>query len=144
MKQSKFWLKLVGTAFLLHVVLILLSIVEVVIYSYIISPGKDQSFYNAHATITGPWVSAIFGSLFMFFLVKRFIKRFSAQQLTYAIWLPVIYLAIDLVLFFVSGYKFNDFAYQFVLATIPKIVASALAYFIYSGRNHQVRNSKTF
>ena len=143
MQQSKFWPKLIGTAFLLHVVLILLSIIEVVIYSYIISPGKDQVFYNAHASITGPWVSAIFGSLLMFFLVKRFIKRFSSQQLTYAIWLPVIYLAIDLILFFVSEYKFNDFAYQFVLATIPKIVAVALAYFTYSGSNHQGRNSKS-
>lgn len=135
MKQNKFWLKLIGTAIMLHVVLILLSVIEVVIYSYIISPGKDQAFYNTHATITAPWVSAIFGSLIMFFLVKRFTKRFSLQQLTYVIWLPAFYIAIDLILFFVSGYEFKHFAYQFVLAAVPKIVAVLLAYFIYSRAN---------
>ena len=132
MKQNRFWLKLIGTAILLHVVLILISIAEVAIYSYFIAPGKDRAFYNTHATIAGPWISAIFGSLLMFFFVKRFVQRFSQQRLTYAIWLPAIYIAIDLIFFFVSGYEVSDFAYQFVLATIPKIVAAFLAYFIYS------------
>ena len=132
MKQKRFWLKLIGTAILLHVVLILLSIIEVAIYSYIISPGRDKAFYSAHATLAGPWISAIFGSMLMFFFVKRFMKRFSRQQLTYVIWLPAIYIAIDLIFFFVSGYEFKDFMYQFVLATVPKIIAVLLAYFIYS------------
>ncbi len=132
MQQKKIWFKLIGTAILLHVVLILISIIEVVIYSYIISPGKDQDFYSTHANITGPWISGIFGSLFMFLLVKRFLKRFSRQQLRYAIGLPAIYLAIDLILLFISGYELKDFVYQFVLATVPKIVAVSVAYFIYS------------
>jgi hypothetical protein len=143
MKQKNFWLKLIGVAILLHILLILISILEVVIYSYFIAPGKDKEFYNTHATISGPWISAIFGSLFMFLLVKRFTKRFSQQQLTYVIGLPTIYIAIDLIFFFVSGYEFKDFAYPFVLATVPKIVAVALAYFIYSSSNHQDRNSKS-
>ena len=117
---------------MLHVVLILLSIIEVAIYSYIISPGKDQAFYNAHATVTAPWISAIFGSLLMFFLVRRFIKRFSQQRLTYAIWLPAIYIAIDLIFFLASGYEVKDFGYQFVLAAVPKVVAVVVAYFMYS------------
>jgi hypothetical protein len=137
MKQNKFWLKLIGVAILLHIILILLSIIEVAIYSFIILPGKDQAFYNAHATLTGPWISAIFGSLLMFFLVKRFLKRFTKQQLTYAIGLPAIYLAIDLMLLFVSGYQLKDFLYQSVLATVPKIVAVSLAYFIYARGKHQ-------
>jgi len=135
MRQKNFWLKLIGVAILLHIVLILISILEVVCYSYLIAPGKDDEFYNTHATISGPWISAIFGSLFMFLLVKRFTKRFSQQQLTYVIWLPTIYIAIELVFFFVAGYAFKDFVYPFVLATIPKIVAVLLAYFIYSKTN---------
>jgi len=135
MRQKNFWLKLIGAAILLHIVLILISILEVAIYSYLIARGKDEAFYNTHATITGPWISAIFGSLFMFFLVKRFTKRFSQQQLAYAIWLPTIYIAIDLIFFFVAGYEFKDFVYPFVLATIPKIVAVLLAYFLYSRAN---------
>ena len=33
MKKNKFWLKLIGVAILLHIVLIALSILEVAIYS---------------------------------------------------------------------------------------------------------------
>lgn len=139
MRQKKFWLKLIGIAILLHIVLILISILEVAIYSYLITPGKDKEFYDTHATISGPWISAIFGSLFMFFLVKRFTKRFSQQQLTYAMGLFVIYITIDLILVFASGYEFKDYAYSFVLAAVPKIVAVLLAYFIYSANNHQSR-----
>lgn len=144
MKQNKFWLKLIGTVFLLHVVLILLSIIEVTIYSYLIVPGKSKEFYNTHATISGPWISAIFGSLLMFLLVKRFLKRFTKQRLTYTIGLPAIYLAIDLILVFVLGYQLNDFAYQFVLAAFPKIAAVLLAYFMYSRGNHEGRKLNTF
>src|SRR4030095_10538059 len=136
MKQNKFWLKLIGAAILLHVILVVLSVTEVAIYSYFISPGKDQALYSAHATITGPWISAIFGSLLMFFLVKRYLKRYSQQQLIYVVWLPAIYIAIDLIFFFVSGYEIKDFIYQFVLATIPKIVAVALAYFLYRNKDN--------
>jgi len=137
MKQNKFWLKLIGVAFLLHIVLILISILEVAIYSYLIVPGKGKEFYSAHATVSAPWISAIFGSLFIFLLVKRFIKRFSQQQLTYAIWLPVIYIAIDFILFLVSEYELKDLGSQFALATGAKIIAVLLAYFIYSRSNHQ-------
>lgn len=112
MRQKNFWLKLTGVAILLHILLILISILEVVIYSYLIVPGKSKEFYNTHATISAPWISAIFGSLSMFFLVKWFTKRFSQQQLTYVIGLPVIYITIDLILFFVAGYEIKGFDFS--------------------------------
>lgn len=136
MKQNKFWPKLIGTAFLLHVVLILLSIIEVMVYSYLIHPGEQKAFYETHASLSGPWVSAIFGSVLMFFLVKRFLKRFTRQQLTYVIGLPAIYLVIDLILIFGSGNQLKDFAYQFLLAALPKMAAVALAYFLYKDKGH--------
>jgi len=39
------WLEIVVTAVLLHVALILISIIEVFIYSMAVVPGKDQEFY---------------------------------------------------------------------------------------------------
>lgn len=142
MKQNKFWLKLIGVALLLHIVLIVISILEVAIYSNLINPGKGKAFYSAHATVSAPWVSAIFGSLFMFLLVKRFIKRFSQQHLAYTIWLPVIYIVIDFLLFFGSGYELKDLDYQFFLAKSVKIIAAWLAYFLYSkGYQHSKKNS---
>lgn len=144
MKQNKFWLKLIGTVLLLHVILVVLSIIEVAIYSIAISPGKEKAFYEEHATQSGPWISAIFGSLLMFFFVKHYLKRFDHQQSTYAIGLPVIYLGIDLILIVVSGYELKDYATHFVLAAVPKIVAVMLAYLLYSKSSWKVRQQSTY
>jgi len=143
MKQKNFWLKLIGVALILHVALIVLSIIEVAFYSYIVNPGHDRGFYSEHAKQSGPWVSAIFGSLFMLLLFRRFVKRFSQQRLTYAIGLLVVYIAIDFVLLLVSGYEFKDMNFQFVLAKAVKVIAVLLAYFIYSA-DKQIIKSNTF
>lgn len=137
MKQNRFWLKLIGSVIVLHLILIVLSIIEVMIYSYIINPGKDSAYYEAHASASGPWISAIFGSLLMFYLVRRFVKRFTQRQLTYAVGLLTIYILIDLMLVLAAGYKIQDFASSFVLAALPKIAAILLAYFLYVQGNYQ-------
>ena len=132
MKQKFFWLKLIGTVLLLHAVLIVLSIIEVVIYSYLIDPGHRKEFYSEHAKQSGPWISTIFGTLLIFFLVKRFISRFSHQQLTYALALPVIYTISDYLFFIASGAGVNAFAFQFIISHLIKILAGLAAYFVYS------------
>ena len=129
MKQNKFWLKLTGTALLLHVILILLSIIEVAIYSYLINPGKEQEFYAAHATVSGPWISAVFGSLLMFLFSRRYLKKFNTHHLTYVIGLPAIYLVLDLLMIIAAGYDLIDFLPTFALSSAPKIAAVAIAYF---------------
>jgi hypothetical protein len=129
MRQKYFWLKLVGTAFLLHVILILLSIIEVAIYSYLINPGHEDAFYRAHATESGPWISGIVGSLLMFFLTGRFTKIFSLRQLTYAIGLPVTYIIIDILIVLPFGIDWTEHLPVFLSANGAKIIASLVAYF---------------
>src|SRR4030095_2857254 len=108
MKRNKFWLKLIGVAFLLHIVLILLSILEVAIYSFLIVPGKDETFYKGHAEISGPWISGIFGSLFIFLLVRGFIKQNKGRFLTYTIALPFIYILIDIFMLLPFQINWNE------------------------------------
>jgi hypothetical protein len=134
MKQKQFWLKILGTAILLHIVLILLSILEVIIYSYLINPGHNKEIYEAHATQSGPWISYIFGSLFVFLIVKRYINRFKKQQLLYALALPIIYSVIDYIIFSLSTPDVSVFVTQFIIGKAVKILAGIIAYFIYSKR----------
>ncbi|OSZ78671.1 hypothetical protein CAP35_10600 [Chitinophagaceae bacterium IBVUCB1] len=131
MKQKYFWLKLVGTAMLLHVLLILLSIIEVVIYSFLINPGHDDVFYEAHATRSAPWVSYIFGSLFVFLFVKRFVQRFNQQQLLYALALPIVYTIIDYIIISIAMDDTESWVTQFFIGSGLKILAGLIAYFIY-------------
>ena len=131
MRQNKFWLKLVGTALLVHVILIALSIIEVAFYSYVIETGKDEAFYSQHANESGPWVSAIGGSLLMFLLVKRYVRRFTDRQLTYAIMLPVVYIAIDMIILAAANVNIIEHMAQLLPANAVKIAAALVAYYLY-------------
>ena len=125
------WLKLTGLAFLLHIILIIISILEVFIYSLVINPGKDEAFYQQHAEISAPWVSGIFGSLFIFLIVRRFIKKNNGQHLTYAIAFPLVYILMDILLLLSFGVNWNEHLPVFLIANGVKVVFSFLSYFIY-------------
>ena len=131
MKQNKFWLKLIGVAILLHIVLIALSILEVAIYSYLIAPDKDEAFYKAHAQISGPWISGIFGSLIIFLLVRNFIKKNNDRHLTYTIAFPLTYIAMDILMLLPFNINWTEHLPIFLMANGAKIAASFLSYFIY-------------
>jgi hypothetical protein len=131
MKQNKFWLKLIGAAFLLHIVLILVSILEVAIYSYLIVPGKDKAFYKSHAEISGPWISGIFGSLFIFLIVRRFIKKNNGHCLTYTLAFPFIYIIMDILMLLPFQINCKEHLPVFLIANGVKIISSLMAYYIY-------------
>jgi hypothetical protein len=131
MKKIKFWLKLIGVAILLHIILIALSILEVAVYSYLVAPGKDEAFYNAHAQMSGPWISGIFGSLIIFLLARNFIKKNNDRHLTYVIALPLIYIAIDILILLPFNIGWAEHLPVFLMANGAKIAASFLSYFVY-------------
>jgi ABC-type uncharacterized transport system permease subunit len=135
MKQTKFWLKLIGVAFLLHIVLIILSVMEVTVFSYLISPGESEKYYEAHAEDSGPWISAIFGSLIIFMLIKRFIRKNNDRYLTYAVFLPVVYIAIDVLLLQLFNISWEEHLAVFAVANGAKILASLFSYYIFRSRS---------
>jgi hypothetical protein len=100
-------LKALFGAVLLHIALIATSILEVFVYSMLIDPGMDQKYYEHHAELSGPWISAIFGSLYIFLIVRFFVKRNEKHHSLYAISTPVIYLVIDLI---IVGFYITDWA----------------------------------
>ncbi|HVG41900.1 MAG TPA: hypothetical protein VM888_09835 [Chitinophagaceae bacterium] len=131
MKQKNLWLKLIGGAFLLHIVLIIISVLEVTIYSYLITPDKGEAFYQAHAQISGPWISGIFGSLFIFLIVRRFIKRNSGHYLTYTIVFPFTYSIMDILILLAFHINWNEHLPVFLMANGAKIASSFFSYYIY-------------
>ena len=139
MKQNKFWLKLIGVAFLLHIVLILLSILEVAIYSWLIVPEKNEAFYKSHAEISGPWISGIFGSLFIFLIVRRFIKKNNGHCLTYTIAFPFIYIIMDLLMLLPFQINWKEHLPVFVVANGAKMISSLIAYYIYKPKANTIK-----
>jgi hypothetical protein len=62
----------------------------VAIYSYLVNPGQPIAAYQAHAQVSGPWVSIIAGAP-IFYAASRWIARSRSTALA----LFCIFLVID-------------------------------------------------
>ena len=56
-----------------HVVLVLLSVIEVAAYASLVAPGLPHSAYEAHASVSAPWVSIVFGGP-VFYALTRLLR----------------------------------------------------------------------
>ncbi len=121
-------LKLVGLVILTMAILIALSFLEVAIYSYLINPGQDQSVYEAHANVTAPHVSGIFGFIIFFLVVRYWKKKEYPDVARLAVLFPVTYLIVDIIILTAAGVKWSDFILIFALANAAKFLGSYLGY----------------
>lgn len=97
-KSFIFWLKVAGCAVLAHVILITLSIAEVFVYSIAFNPGQDQKMYEAHAQVSAPYVSILFG-IPVFYLITRLIFSKNEDKKSKILYgLPAIYIMLDIAM----------------------------------------------
>ena len=121
-------LKLVGLALLTMITLVIISIAEVAVYSYLINPHQEQGVYEAHANTSAPYISGIFGFI-VFFLVARYWKKKGYPDVFKLIILfPLIYLVLDVVIITAAGVNWTDFFLIFAIANSSKFLGSFLGY----------------
>ena len=118
------WLKLLGWAILIHIILIVLSILEVVAYSTIINPGHEQSFYEQHAQTTAPYISIIFGIILFFFISRLLVKKRYYNRQVIALALPITYIIIDIIIMLLSNSDWGQQYLAFIVSFVTKILAS--------------------
>ena len=110
------------------VTLVLISFLEVAVYSYLINPGQDPLVYDAHANDSAPYISGIFGFI-IFFLVARYWKRKGLDHVgKLAILYPLIYILLDILIITTAGVNWSDFIIIFLLANAAKSLGSFLGY----------------
>lgn len=131
MKNIPFWLKPLLAALFLHIALIIISVVAELIYSTFINTGKDAAFYRSHAEMTGPWISGIFGSILVFLMVRRYIKRNNSRYLAFAIAFPVVYFVTDILILSFFPVNWGDLVPVMLLSNGVKLAAALLSYFLY-------------
>ena len=121
-------LKLIGLAILTMITLVLISFLEVAVYSYIINPGQVESVYEAHANTSAPYISGIFGFI-IFFLVARYWKKKEYHNVfKLVILFPLIYVLLDIIIITAAGVKWSDFILIFAIANTAKFLGSYLGY----------------
>lgn len=99
-----------------------------------IESGKEEAFYESHAGVSGPWVSGIFGSLFIFFIVRRYIKKNYGQPLTYAIAFPLVYIIWDVIILLPFNINWLEHLPVLLMANGVKVAASLLSFYIYRNK----------
>lgn len=120
--------KLVGLAILTMITLVIISFIEVAIYSYLINPGQEESIYEAHANFSAPYISGIFGFI-VFFLVARFWKKKEyTNVLKLVILYPLVYIMLDIIIITAAGVQWSDFFLIFAIANTAKFLGSYLGY----------------
>ncbi|MBX9570603.1 MAG: hypothetical protein K2X77_17050 [Candidatus Obscuribacterales bacterium] len=123
------WLKVFGTAVLIEILLVALSIAEVFVWSSMQNPSPGMNACSAHANQIGPPLSAIFGALFMYLFTARYVKRNTQNQLYYAIALPTAYLVVDLAILVFYPINWLEHLPVLVAASAPKYGGALIAYY---------------
>src|SRR5688572_24155891 len=118
--------KLIGLAILAMATLVIISIIEVAIYSYLINPGHDEAFYDAHAMISAPYISGIFGFIVFFLMARYWKKKGYENAFRLAMLFPLVYVLLDVVLLTSFGVNWADFFLIFLIANTAKFLGSYL------------------
>jgi hypothetical protein len=121
-------LKLIGLAILIMITLVIISFLEVAVYSYLINPGQEQSAYEAHANSSAPYISAIFGFIVFFLITRYWKKKEYPNVLKLAILFPLIYILLDIIIITSAGVKWADFILIFAIANSAKLLGSYSGY----------------
>ncbi len=135
------WLKIiVWGAIGIHLILIILSIIEVAVYSLIINPGKEESFYNEHAQTTAPYVSIIFGIIIFYSVAKSISKNKLQVWKKIGVWLALVYIITDLGILYFSNINWSEMYLVVILSAITKFISSYFG--AMSGGKRHIQNLK--
>lgn len=117
---------LFGVALLVMVVNVAVSIVYMVVYSYLIDPGHEEQYYREHIKVAAPYCSIVAGIPLMFLAgwwVGGWWGGGFAVKAALTVWL--VYALIDIAVLLAAGLT----AKIAVLAAISLLTKLAAAYF---------------
>lgn len=130
-------LKLIGLAILTMIILVMISFLEVAVYSYLVNPSQEQSIYDAHANSYAPYISGIFGFIVFYLIARYWKKKEYPNVFKLAILFPLIYVLLDIIIITAAGVKWSDFILIFAIANAAKFLGSYLGCTLTKGRPSQ-------
>ena len=108
-------------------ILILLTVLEVFIYSTFVNPGQDISLYESHAQDSGPYVGILVGFILIVVIAIRMLNRNQGHRALIAYGLPIGYIVVDIIILILSGIFFGDHPTVFAISYLTKIAAGQVA-----------------
>ena len=109
----------------LEIALIASAVAWVAVYSYLINPGHDSTYYQNYAQFSSPIVSVTVGIPLMFFACRWAGRKAGTRAVAMALCVWLIMVTIDLLLVLVGGIT----AYVGVMMAISHTTKLLAAYF---------------
>lgn len=114
---------LIGIAVLVMVANIVVSILYMVVYSYLIDPGHEKEYYDAHIQVAAPYSSIVAGIPLMFlagYWISGWWEGKFAVESALTVWL--VYVLIDFAVIMAAGLT-SRIAILFAVSFITKLAA---------------------
>lgn len=103
MEKNRWWLA-IPFALGVMIVNVVISVLYVVVYSYLINPGHDEAFYQAYAQLSAPYASIIAGIPLIFFAGRWIGGKFqTGYRVKAALLVWFVYFFIDLAIITAAG-----------------------------------------
>jgi hypothetical protein len=119
------WGWVVVTAVGLEIAMVISAVVWIVIYSYLIHPGEDQTYYENYAKLASPVVSVVLGIPFWFFACRWVTRKAGTRAVQMALWAWFILFIIDVPLIFLGEPRLFDWMIV-AIAHSTKLLAAYL------------------
>jgi hypothetical protein len=126
MKKNR-WVLILPAAIAVMIANVALHILYMVAYSYVINPGQDAAYYQAHARVSAPYSSIVAGMPLMFLACRWVGRKFAARFAVIAallVWL--VYFLIDLTVLLLAGELSSGLALLFIISFATKLAAAYL------------------
>ena len=125
MENNRWWLA-IPFALGVMVVNVVISILYVVVYSFLIDPGHDEAYYQAYAQVAAPYCSIIAGIPLMFLAGRWLGGKFpQGNSVKAALLMWLVYFLIDLAIIVAAG-ALAQIAFLFTISFVTKLGASFL------------------
>src|SRR5215210_2179699 len=120
------WVWIIPAAIAVMIANVAIHILYMVVYSYLINPGQDAAHYQAHARVSAPYSSIVFGMPLMFLVCRWIGKKFAARfSVTAALLVWLVYFLVDITVLVFAG-EFKRLALLFVISFVTKFAAAYL------------------
>lgn len=134
------WVWIVPVALGVLIANVAIHILYMVVYSYVINPGHDAAYYQAHAQVSAPYSSIVVGMPLMFLACRWLGRKFAARfAITAAFLVWLVYFLIDLTVVLFAEELSSRLALLFILSFVTKFAAAYLG-----GHAARERNNVNF
>jgi uncharacterized membrane protein SpoIIM required for sporulation len=123
MKKNR-WVWIIPTAIAVMIISVAIHVLYMVAYSYVINPGHDAAYYQAHAQVSAPYSSIVAGMPLMFLACRWIGRKFAARfVITAALLVWLVYFLIDTTVLMFAG-ELSRLALVFVISFVTKLAAA--------------------